>query len=204
MLGIYPRKYCRKLKEAYQLWHFKKQARACGVQVEIGEGVRLKHCMISCESLAKQGAKTTLLIGNNCYLKYAMFGFFGTNNRIEIGDGTEVNARGKGRETYMLCGENPEIIVGRDSLFSHSIVMSTTDFHLVYNTKGEVINNNKSISIGNHVWIGRSANICKGVALGNNIVVGTGSVVTKSYMQNGCIIAGNPAVIKKENIDWSI
>lgn len=206
MLGIHPKKYWRRVKEAYQIYCFKRQATACGVIVKIGEGVRLKGCRISSELLASdtlsQGRRSFLEIGDYCNLKYATFHFRRTNNTIAIGDGTEINAHGKGRETCFYVGENTKIVVGANCLFSNSIILSTTDFHSIYSATEEKINKDEDIFVGKHVWIGWRASICKGVEIGENAVVGACSVVAKTFAQGNCVIVGNPAMVKKENIKW--
>jgi len=50
------------------------------------------------------------------------------------------------------------------------------------------------ISVGNDVWIGRSAIVLSGVAIGNGAVVGAGAVVTKDVPAYA-VVAGNPATI---------
>jgi acetyltransferase-like isoleucine patch superfamily enzyme len=50
------------------------------------------------------------------------------------------------------------------------------------------------VSVGNDVWIGRSAIVLGGVAIGDGAVVGAGSVVTKN-VPSYAIVAGNPARI---------
>lgn len=57
---------------------------------------------------------------------------------------------------------------------------------------------NKSINIGNNVWIGSFARICKGVTIGNNSIVAANSVVTKDVPADS-IVAGNPAKVVKTN-----
>lgn len=50
----------------------------------------------------------------------------------------------------------------------------------------------KSITIGDHVWIGRRAIILKGVTIGDRAVVGAGSVITQDVPAD-TVVAGNPA-----------
>lgn len=50
------------------------------------------------------------------------------------------------------------------------------------------------ITIGNDVWIGRSAVVLSGVTIGNGAVVGAGAVVTKDVPPYA-IVGGNPAKI---------
>jgi len=121
-----------------------------------------------------------------------------------MGEGTEINAHDNGRETYFQCGENTEIIVGQDCLFSNSIMVCTTDFHRVYDEERAILNQNRSVRIGKHVWVGQKAYICKGVELGDNVVVGACSVVTKSFAHGNCVIVGNPGSIRKDNIQWEM
>lgn len=50
----------------------------------------------------------------------------------------------------------------------------------------------KRVSIGNDVWIGRSAIVLPGVRIGDGAVVGAGAVVTKAVPAYA-VVAGNPA-----------
>jgi len=55
----------------------------------------------------------------------------------------------------------------------------------------------KSITIGNHVWIGAGAIILAGVNIGEHSVIAAGSVVTTD-VQSNVMVAGVPAVFKKK------
>lgn len=54
----------------------------------------------------------------------------------------------------------------------------------------------KSVTIGNHVWIGGNVTILPGVTIGDNCTIGAGAVVTHDIPAN-VIAAGNPARVLK-------
>ena len=218
MRFIHPRKYWRltkelleRIKNQWRLWRFKLEAQRCGVTLIMGEGVRMTGCYIKVEDGARNAHAHThtherkrciLEIGDYCWLKNARFNFYGLNSRIAVGERTVINAHKNGRDTYFWCGADNEIIIGEGCLLSDSIGISTTDFHHIYDYKGEKINKSGNVRLGKHVWVGLRVYISKGVELGQNTIVGASSVVTKSFTQGNCIIAGNPAVIKRESINW--
>lgn len=81
-----------------------------------------------------------------------------------------------------------------------------TDFHKIMNREGEIINTPKSISIGNHVWIGCRNTILKGVTIGNDNVISADSTITRSISEERCIIAGHGKDMKiiKKDIEWEL
>lgn len=79
-----------------------------------------------------------------------------------------------------------------------------TDSHDIIDKNGFKMNYPKSISIGNHVWIGCRNTILKGVAIGDNSIVSANSTLTKSVIEGNCIIGGHGKsleVIKRE-VNW--
>ncbi|MDR1218009.1 MAG: acyltransferase [Treponema sp.] len=95
------------------------------------------------------------------------------------------------------------ICIGNDCMFSFGITLAVSDGHIILDKKNrKILNRNKDILIGDHVWIGMNATILKGVHIGDNSVVGAHSVVAKRYKEGNIIIAGNPAGIVKKNIEW--
>lgn len=101
-------------------------------------------------------------------------------------------------------GPNSEIVIGEGCVFARETVIRNSDTHTIFeiNHPKKVINPNKSVYIGNHVWVTQKCTILKGVTLPSNCVVGTCSVVSKTPEEGNCIIAGNPAKIIKRNIGW--
>lgn len=87
-------------------------------------------------------------------------------------------------------------------MIAHSVEISTTDFHSVLDHDGSVMNEDSSVVIGDHVWIGKRVTINKGVKIPNDSVIGASSVVTKVFSTPRVVIAGNPASVKKQDISW--
>ena len=201
---IHPKKYWRFAKgqwshvvDQWRLWCFKREAQRCGVQLVLGEGVRVEDCHIWTEGST---LNRKLSIGDKCNLLGAKFAFHGSNSTIRLWGGVKINAT-FGHITAFHVSEKRSIEIGECCLFANSIWVSTSDWHKVYN-RNERINVDKSIKIGKHVWIGERAYITKGVSIADGSIVGACSVVTKSLEQKNVMIAGNPAIIKKENISW--
>ena len=67
-----------------------------------------------------------------------------------------------------------------------------------------VINENKEIVVGDHVWFGANSKIYKGVHIGNNVVVAGNSVVVRPIVGDNLIIGGFPAKVLRSGIDWTV
>ena len=120
----------------------------------------------------------------------------GDNCKISIGAGTTI-----GGANIVCMGKSDYIIIGKDCMFSSNIDIFNSDTHQIL-SENKVINFNKSIEIGNHVWIGKNSSILKGVRIGDNSIIGMNTTVTKA-VDNGMIVVGNPARVIKNNITWS-
>lgn len=88
---------------------------------------------------------------------------------------------------------------------SNGIGIYSTDFHSIYSCDktDTVLNENRSVIVGSHVWIGVGAQILKGSKIGMNSVVGAASLVSGLFESSNQIIAGNPAKCVREHIIWS-
>ena len=195
---IHPKRYWRKARNAWNVWRFKCEAKRLGITLTIGEGVTIKDCHLQVESGT---TNNKLIIGDKCDLWGAKFAFHGLNNVIHLRKWVRVNAP-FGYHTQFHVSADKSIEIGEECLFSNSIMVSTSDWHSVYNGEKN-INTDRSIKIGKHVWIGERAYITKGVSIADGSIVGACSVVTKSFDQKNVVIAGNPATIKKENVRWN-
>ena len=86
------------------------------------------------------------------------------------------------------------VTLGVRVLVGPAVQIYTGTHPLDAQTRGELWEYGKPISIGSDVWIGGGAIICPGVNLGDRVVVAAGAVVTKSFPSD-VLIGGNPAKI---------
>jgi len=104
--------------------------------------------------------------------------------------------------TTILCYYN--ITIENDVQFSWDTLVMDSDTHPIFDLNGDRINQDKSIKIGNKVWIGCRNLILKGTNIGDNCVIGASSVLSGSYVNGKRIIAGNPAKELREIGEWRL
>lgn len=164
--------------------------------IHFGNNTRFKHC-----NVIVHGANNKVIFGNNCYMTGLRILIEGENNTIEFGEGVLVNAS-SGQPTVINALGGTEIKIGAGSLFSNNIEIHSSDYHGIYNEKGERVNPDKSITIGSKVWIGLGCTILKGSKISDGSIVGAGSVVSGTFPEENVVIAGNPAKVIKRHVFW--
>jgi len=121
------------------------------------------------------------------------------NSNVFIDTGLFTNS-----ECLVECADGADIHIGKNCAFSNNVELRSGDGHVITDAKGKKINQNKSIYISDHVWLGKYVMILKGVSLPENCVVGARSLVTKSFDKKGSVIAGVPAKVIKTGINWHL
>lgn len=162
--------------------------------VEIHEPIQIrKKCNISC----KNNSQVIIKPFNN-YIETTFV--LDNNSELNIGEYTTIFRA----NIYQNWGKGTTVNIGRDCMLSHDIYIRTTDAHAIYNKQtNELINPNKNINIGDHVWIGAKTTILKGSTIPDNSVVGACSLINKAFEEENTVIAGIPAKIVKREIKWS-
>ena len=129
--------------------------------------------------------------------------------KASIGHGSKISVRGNlcfgdgfnmTAESTIVCAK--EIRFGRDCLLSWDILVMDTDEHPLYNKENERINPDKSILVGDHVWIGCKCVLLKGAEVPDNTVVAAGTLLTSSFSGEHQVIGGNPPTVLKHDIRW--
>lgn len=142
------------------------------------------------------------VLGNICF-----------QGKCSIGHGSKISVKEDGNlilgenftisaESSIICKKRIEI--GDNCLLSWDILIMDTDFHKVKDKNNTQLNRDKSIYIGNNVWIGCRSTILKGAFIGDGCVIGSNSLITKSYKYCNSILVGNPIKVMKEDILWEI
>ena len=120
----------------------------------------------------------------------------GWNNLVHIGSASTV---GSGQ---IVCGgKGISIRIGKECMFADGVDIWSTDIHSVLQD-GVLVNVPESITIGDHVWLGKDVAVLKGVNIGDNAVVGLRSLVTKD-IRPGTLNVGSPAKEIREGIEWT-
>jgi acetyltransferase-like isoleucine patch superfamily enzyme len=167
-----------------------------------GEGHRIEiasRCILRNVTFYVIGSSHTVLLGSGVRFKRGgCLWLENTRGSIHIGENTTFE------ETHLaVTGDNTSIKIGNDCMFAYDIDVRTGDSHALLDANGRKINPEKSVEIGDHVWIASHCSVLKGVSLSAHTVVATRSTVTKLFSKTNLLIGGSPAKIIKEGITWS-
>ena len=158
-------------------------------EVVLGEGVRLRDA-----ELLVRGQNNLLAIQDGCNFR-GRIELYGDGNTVTIGSNSSICGA-------LLAAHNGcRIDIGVNCLFSDDVELRTTDSHKIFDEKGEWLNVDGDICIGNKVWLGRSVVVLKGVTIGAGSVIGTRSVVTQS-LPGAVVAVGMPARVIRTGVDW--
>lgn len=160
--------------------------------VILGEKIRFTACKMIVASNVKIEIQTSKYRINKLNIWAA------NNSQIKIG--IDFSCWG----VEIRCQEAGSMVsIGTDCMFSEQIVIYPTDVHTIYDVDSKaILNKNRPISIGNHVWCGRAVSILKGSTIGDNIVIGMGTIVHRSFYDSNIVIGGYPVSILRKNTNW--
>ena len=99
---------------------------------------------------------------------------------------------------------NTKITFGDNCVLGWNVNVRDSDGHPIKAASGNLINPNKQIYIGTHVWIASHVDILKGCFVPDGCVLGFKSLVTSKFNDENCIIAGIPAKRLKKEIHWEV
>lgn len=160
--------------------------------------LEIDNAHISKTSISITGINNTFVIEPEVKLRSATVHIRGNNCTIKIGKSTTF-----GGIRIVNVGINNNIEIGKNCLFADFIELWASDTHSIYDAEGNFINSERSVKIGNEVWVGSHVKILKGVTIGDGAVIGMSSIVTKNIAPK-TLNVGNPLRCIKDNISWSL
>ena len=134
---------------------------------------------------------------NRCELFNCNIFMRGEGHRLVIENGESTVGSGQ-----IVCGgKGISIHIGKECMFADGVDIWSTDTHSVLQ-EGVLVNEPESITIGDHVWLGKDVAVLKGVTIGDNAVVGMRSLVTND-IRPGTLNVGSPAKEIRGGIEWT-
>jgi acetyltransferase-like isoleucine patch superfamily enzyme len=140
-----------------------------GIDVLLGDGVRLSGRSTFAGALRNDGRRPRLVVGNETYLGHRLI--ISADDEVKIGSHVHV------ADDVYICGYDAHPMDPRARRTQPGPVDYTGQ---------------SCILIDDDVWICQGAMILKGIHIGNGAVVGAHAVVTRD-VPAGAIVAGNPA-----------
>lgn len=161
-------------------------------KIYIGEGV-LNNCQIII-----RGDNCNLKIKKNREITNSKFIILDNKSQIFIDNGTGIG----GARIVTAGGKN--VNIGQNCMISDNVEIWASDTHSIIDLENnQRINLDKTVNIGNNVWIGSGVKILKGVNIENQSIVGMGSIVVNN-VKSKTISVGCPNKEIRSNISWCI
>jgi len=143
-----------------------------------------------------RGEQHNLVIEDGVRLYNMYIKIIGSGNTVHIGKSTSF-----GGGSLVSGGNHITINVGDNCMIAEGVDIWASDTHSVLQ-EGVLVNEPESITIGDHVWLGKDVAVLKGVTIGDNAVIGMRSLVTKG-IRPGTLNVGSPAKEIREGIEWT-
>lgn len=191
-------------------------------QDESGNSIVYEGEPISAGFAAKfRGKNNRLEVAKGANIKFLHVEFWGDNGLVVIGptlerrpgirftfrvghDATVTVGKNVSctRRAYMTASEGCTLSIGDDYMIAAGVEARTDDAHAIYDVStGKRSNPSSSVTIGDHVWLGKFSAVLSGVTIGSGSIVGFRSIVTHD-VPNNCIVAGAPAKLVRRDVAW--
>ena len=155
------------------------------------------NCSFTNSQILIDGDECHLILQEGISIRDSKFVIRGSRCKICIGKNSTI-----GSGEFVCMGIDNSLTIGERCMIADSVDIWATDSHPIMDKNtGTLLNPSTSVTVGNHVWIGKGASILKGVKVGDDSVVGMKSIVTND-IEPSSLYAGIPAKKIKETITW--
>jgi acetyltransferase-like isoleucine patch superfamily enzyme len=130
-----------------------------------------------------------------------------------LGHGTKINVKEGARVTFgdgfVLTAESAifsrrGVTFGRDVLVSWDVQILDADWHAIVDDRGNVLNPDAEVVVGDGVWIGMRATLLKGAVVADGSIVAAGAIVNREFTEPHVLLAGVPAREVRRGISWRV
>ncbi len=128
-------------------------------------------------------------IGEGCYFEPPLRANWGCTH-VHAGDHVYSNYN-------LVLVDDEEIFLGNNVMIAPNVTITTATHPICPELRERGLQYNRSVRIGNNVWIGAGVIILPGVTVGDNSVIGAGSVVTRDIPAN-VVAYGVPCKVRRE------
>ena len=156
------------------------------------------NCSFTSSELLIDGDECHIILQEGTSIRDSKFVIRGSRCKICIGKNSTI-----GSGEFVCMGIDNSLTIGERCMIADSVDIWATDSHPIMDKNtGTLLNPSTSVTVGNHVWIGKGASVLKGVRIGDDSVVGMKSIVTND-IEPSSLYAGIPAKKIKEFITWN-
>lgn len=154
--------------------------------------------MQACE-IHLHGNNAAVFIGNSLMGRMQIYVY--EQSCVYIGNKVYINEY---INEHIRCSGRANVVLGDSCALSVLVEISTTDVHLIYDrTSRKRINEEQSIFIGDHVWLGKEVKVYKRTCISSGCICASRSIVTKGIYPSNSLISGVPGQVKKTgDIFW--
>lgn len=127
---------------------------------------------------------------------------FAYGNTFSIAQGAEIETGTlyTGMNANIIC--NYKMYIGNNVMLGRDTCIFDSDYHVIFNDKGEKINNDKEVVIEDNVWVGARSMILKGSHLNIGAIISANSVVLGEVEENRVFINKRESKSIGGNITW--
>ena len=148
---------------------------------------RYNDLMFEYNQTRPSNRKKQQVFGKDCVIEPPLRANWGKNTHL--GDNVYVNFN-------LTLVDDADIYIGNHVMIGPNVTLATAGHPLEAELRNKGMQFNKSVHIGDGVWLGAGVIVLPGVTIGENTVIGAGSIVTRDIPAN-VVAYGNPCRVRK-------
>lgn len=150
----------------------------------------------------ENGKKNYLLVNDNASIQFNGKCTMSSGISLILDQGTLIIGDHFFSNKNCTISCNHKIVIGDHALVGWNVEILDSDNHKVIHKNKNMAEADRSIEIGDHVWIAAFSHILKNSYIPDGSVVAYHSLITKKFNGEKLLLGGCPAKIMEEGIEW--